>query len=270
MAIRLCVCSQKGGVGKTTVGMNLSVALAQRGRRTLLADLDPQGGIGHAMDRGDTALRGLVDLLVGKATPRQAVLQTTIPRLSVLPRGRLDPIQAPDFEKAMHRGVLEYALAKVEADFDLVLFDTPAGMGPVTRAALAVSRFALVPTQIEALALRTVGQVLRVLEHVRAAENPSLQLLGILPIMVERRDGAPGPGLAELPAGLGCVLKTVIPRDEVFVEASQKGLPLALLRRSLRTQPMRFELLAGEIELLMEKLRRGEEHRAEQPQGGAM
>lgn len=269
MAIRLCVCSQKGGVGKTTVGMNLSAALAQRGRRTLLADLDPQGGIGHAMDRPDTALRGLVDLLVGKATPRQAVLHTTIPRLSVLPRGRLDPIQAPDFEKAMHRGVLEYALARVEAGFDLVVFDTPAGMGPVTRAALAVSRFALVPTQIESLALRTVGQVLRVLENVRASQNPSLRLLGILPIMVERNGGGGGPSLAELPVGLGSVLKTAIPRDRIFVEASRRGLPLRLLDRHMRTESIRFELLAAEIELLMDRLGPGD-HRAEQPQGGAM
>jgi chromosome partitioning protein len=245
------VTSQKGGVGKTTVSLNLAVALAQRGRRTLLVDLDPQGGIGHALARGDTALRGLADLLVHKASARQAVIQTTLPRLALLPRGRLDPVHAPAFEDAMRRGVLPRALARVEAGFDLVLLDTPAGLGPVTRAALAVSDFALIPAQTEALSVRSVGQVLRVVEHVQSRENPSLRLLGILPTMVERNGDGAGPGLAELPAGLSGVLQTVIPRAPAFAEASQRGLPLAFLGGSLATEAQRFDLLAAEIEPLL-------------------
>jgi chromosome partitioning protein len=269
MAIRLCVTSQKGGVGKTTVSLNLAVALAQRGHSTLLADLDPQGGIGHALARADTELRGLADLLVRKATLQQAILQTTIPRLSLLPRGRLDPVQAPAFEKALGRGLLAHVLGKAEDGFDMVLFDTPAGLGPVTRAALGLSTYALVPTQTEALALRSVGQVLRVVDHVRSGENPSLRLLGILPNMVERRIGGSGPGLADLPTGLAGVLRTVIPRASALSEASQRGIPVALLGRPLRTEAYWFELLAAELELLMEGFSGQPLHREEQPQGSA-
>jgi len=257
MATSLCVISLKGGVGKTTVSLNLAVALAQRGRSTLLADLDPQGGIGHALARADTELRGLAELLMRELPPAQAVLRTTIPNLALLPRGRLDPVQIPAFEEAMGRGALPGPLRQVERGFELLLLDTPAGLGPVTRAALAVSRFVLVVTQAEPMALRSVGQVLRVVEHVRTRENPGLRLLGILPTMVDR-PGGPGIGLAELPGGLAQVLSTVIPRSEAISEASRQGLPLAMLGQPLRAEANHFAVLAAELEALMERVASGE------------
>ncbi len=267
MATSLCVISLKGGVGKTTVCLNMAVALAQRGRNTLLVDLDPQGGIGHALARADTELRGLADLLMRQATVPQAILRTTIPNLALLPRGRLDPVQIPAFEEAMGRGALPAPLRAVEAGFDLVLLDTPAGLGPVTRAALALSRFVLVATQAEPLALRSVGQVLRVVEHVRARENPALRLLGILPTMVEHGSDALGTGLAELPGGgLNGVLSTVIPRSQAISEASRRGIPLALLEQPLRAEANHFAVLAAEVEVLMETLSRG----AAPPEGHAL
>ena len=73
MAKRIVIASQKGGVGKTTVALNLSVALAERGRRTLLADLDPQGGIGLSLAKGDEELYGLTDLLMQRIPPNESI-----------------------------------------------------------------------------------------------------------------------------------------------------------------------------------------------------
>src|SRR5438445_5748601 len=115
MARRVAISSQKGGVGKTTVALDLAVALADRGRKTLLSDLDPQGGIALSLAKGDAELQGLAELLMGQAEPRQAVTATHLPGLSVLARGRLDPTDVSTYERELSTpGILEHALARVE------------------------------------------------------------------------------------------------------------------------------------------------------------
>ena len=263
---RICIASQKGGVGKTTVALNLAVAMAERGRKTLLADLDPQGGIGHSLARGDTALVGLADFLMGQIQAEEALLPTKLEGLTLLPRGRLDPVDVCEYEQAIYGpGVLEGALRPLTEGFDIVLMDTPSGLGLTTRAALSVSDFVLVPFQVEALALRSVSQLLRVVKHVREHENPGLQLLGILPTMVEKSKGGSLSILGELWGGFSGVLESVIPRIETFAEASLKGLPVAFLPGPVSPEARRFELLAAELELLMERLS-GREHHDERAQ----
>lgn len=266
MARRICIASQKGGVGKTTVALNLAVAFAERGRKTLLVDLDPQGAVGLSLAQGDTALVGLADLLMGQVTPADAVVATKLPGLALLPRGRLDPADAVEYEDALRGpGVLAAALVKVESGFDLTVVDTPAGLGGITRAALRVAQFVVVPFQTESLSLRSVGQVLRVMEHVRARENPGLQLLGILPTMVDKSKSSSVSVLTEMWSGFAGVFETAIPRQDVYGVASAEGLPVSFLPGPISPEARRFELLAAEMEHAMDRLSAPEKTHEERP-----
>ena len=255
MARRVVIASQKGGVGKTTVALNLAVALAERGRRTLLVDIDPQGAVGLSLAKGDAELAGLAELLIGQAEPRNAVLPTHLPGLSLLPRGRLDPTDVATFEREISNpGVLEAALAKVEKDMDVVIIDAQSGVGLVPRAALAVADFVLVPFQTENLALRSIGQILRVVEHVQANENPRLRLLGILPTMVERDRPSSLAVLREIWNGFPDALEMFVPRAEIFARASERGLPVAYLAGATAPEARRFDLIADELEARMNRI----------------
>ncbi len=222
MARRLAIASQKGGVGKTTVALNLAVALAERGRRTLLADLDPQGGIALSLAKGDTELAGLAELLMNDADPRQAVMATQLPGLSLLPRGRLDPTDVASFEAELSNGgALDGALTRAEGDADFVILDTPSGLGRV----------------------------------MQATQNPRLRLLGILPTLVERDRPTSLAVLGEIWNGFPDALETIVPRSEAFARASERGIPVSFLAGATTSEGRRFDLLADELEARMDRTR---------------
>ncbi len=250
MARRLVIASQKGGVGKTTVALNLAVALAERGRRTLLADLDPQGAIGLSLAKSDAELAGFAELLSGTLPATDAVIQTKLQGLSLLPRGRLDATDVDSFEQEVARpGAVEEAFAACEDGIDIVLVDTPSGLGRVTSAALAAADFALLAFQTESLALRSIGQALKVFEHVQANRNPRLRLVGILPTLVERDRPDTHAVLSEVWNGFPDALETIVPRTEAFAHASSLGVPVAFLTGQAGSpEARRFDLLADEIE----------------------
>jgi chromosome partitioning protein len=255
MAHRIAIASQKGGVGKTTICLNLAVALAESGRSTLAVDLDPQGGIALSLARGDTEWAGLAEHLVGEVSIEQAIFTTKLPGLSLLPRGRLDPVEAPEFEDALRApGALEGVLKAVDDRFEYVLIDTPGGLGSIARAALSAAGFALVPVPAEPLGLRSVWQVMRVLEHVQSSENPKLKLLGILPTMVELNREVSLEAMEKLWTGFSAVLDTGIPRAEIFARASQEGLPLSFLGGRTPPEARRFALLASEVASRVQQL----------------
>lgn len=255
MTRTIAVVSQKGGVGKTTVALNLALAMAERGRKTLLSDLDLQGGVGHSLARADGEHRGLADLLMGQSSPEEAVLATKLPTLSLLPRGRLHPADACEFERALYTpGVLEEALGRVLQGFEVAILDAPSGLGMPMRGALRVADFALVPVKAEPLSIRGLAQLLMVVDHVRSQENPKLALLGLLPTMVDKTATPAMNVMIELWTGFGSVLETVIPSADVFAVASEEGLPIGYLEGPVAPEARRFDLLAAELETAMDNL----------------
>lgn len=252
MAHVISLVTSKGGTGKTTTALNLAVALSEMGRRTILVDLDPQGSIGFALGRGDGEWAGLADHLTDGDSLESVTIETKIPTLAVLSRGRLDPNGICAFESTL--GTIETMRSIVETlgrERDYVILDNPSGLGAIARASLSVSDFALIPLQAEPLALRSFSQVMKVIDQLQQQENPDLRLLGILPTMVQLDQDTSLNVMGTVWSELGGVLDTCIPRASIFARASELGLPVSFLAGRTPPEARRFGLLAGEIEALI-------------------
>ena len=225
----LAVVSQKGGVGKTTTAVNLGAAFARRGLKTLIVDTDPQGAVryGVGLKRGHET-HGLADFLNGSRQLREVVLATQIPWLRVVLAGTVsDEAYHETYDRRIaETDMLGQILETARARCDVVVVDTPPGLGATVRRVLAHSQHVVVPLQCEPLALQTTPQILRGIQDV-VALNEDLALDGILLTMFE-----PGNPSSErvatyvrshLPANM--VFDVVVPRTIASAEAFAAGQP---------------------------------------------
>lgn len=245
----VAIVSQKGGVGKTTLALNLGFSLAKLGLRVVLVDADPQGGIGHSL-KGSGESPGLAGYATHGTRVRDALLRTRIPEFNILPVGDVPPEYTQDFCSQFADGmVLATAMDDLSALFDVALIDTPAGFNGVTLGALRASDLALSPVQAEPIALRTLPQLLAVIGALRE-QGAHVELAGLVLSMLQQRN-SDSLAVAEevwsrLPPEL--VFETTIPRDPAVLAASSAGVPLALTHRlHLPPVALSFDQLAAEF-----------------------
>jgi len=233
----LALANQKGGVGKTTTAINLGTALAATGEKVLIVDLDPQGNAstGLGIDRRSRN-RSTYDVLMRETPIRDAILETAVPRLSIVP-STMD-LSGFELEIAHERDRayrLRDALKGLNAtpnggtEYGYVLVDCPPSLNLVTVNAMAAAHSILVPLQCEFFALEGLSQLLTTVEQVRSTLNPALTIHGIVLTMYDPRNSLAGQVVADVRAYMGDkVYETVIPRNVRLSEAPSHGKPALL------------------------------------------
>ena len=228
MATVYCIANQKGGVGKTTVSVNLAAGLAQVGQRVLMIDLDPQGNAttSSGVNKRELAL-SVYDVLLGEASVAQAVAKPEAVGYHVLGANRelagaeVELVQLDQREKR-----LKQALAVVDADYDFVLIDCPPSLNMLTLNGLCAAHGVIVPMQCEYFALEGVSDLVNTVKLVHANLNRDLQLIGLLRVMFDPRITLQQQVSEQIKGHFGDkVFNTVIPRNVRLAEAPSYGLP---------------------------------------------
>ncbi len=223
----LAITNQKGGVGKTTSAVNLSAALAKRGQRVLLIDLDPQGNAttGCGIAKSDE-LPTVYELLLGDTTLAQAI-QKTAYGFDILSANRdLAGAEIELIELDGRDQKLKEALATVSDRYDYVLIDCPPALNMLTVNALVASQSVMIPMQCEYYALEGLSDLVETLRKVRGNLNPALEIEGLLRTMYNAQNTLTQQVSEELTSHFGDkVYETIIPRNVRLAEAPSHGKP---------------------------------------------
>src|SRR5579863_8920846 len=189
MTAIITIANQKGGVRKTTTAIKLAAAIANRGKRTLLIDLDPQANSTIAFyDMGEIAT-SMFDVLSESRATMAAVIRTTKDPMLFLGPGRLalaklEQVLAGQFDAPFK---LKDALAPILKEYDYIVLDTPPALGILTVNAMVTSTHLVVPIQAAYFAIEGTDDLLETYERIRARPNPALKVLGVVITLFDKR-----------------------------------------------------------------------------------
>jgi chromosome partitioning protein len=228
------VANQKGGVGKTTTTVTMAGLLAQRGKSTLMIDLDPHGSLttyfGHDPDSIETSVYSLFQNEGSALRDDELCLPTQVENLYLMPASTA--LATLDRQLGAREGmglILARAIQRMSGRFEHVFIDCPPVLGVLMVNALAASDRLLIPVQTEFLALKGLERMLRTLNMILRARQKPLSYT-IVPTMFDRRTRASLESLKDLREHHPDeIWKSVIPIDTQFREASRLGLPLNML-----------------------------------------
>lgn len=271
MARTICIANQKGGVGKTTTAVNLAASLAERGRRVLLIDLDPQGNAssGLGLKRSDYSECNIYHVLIGQVSIQDAIIQTHFKNLQVIVADNDligAEIELVAAERREYR--LKEAIATVSTDFDFVIIDCPPSLGLLTVNALSAANTFLVPLQCEYYALEGLSQLLNTAGLIKKKLNPELRIEGIVLTMFDGRNNLSHQVVNEIKTHFGDkVFNAIIPRNVRLSEAPSHG--KTILDYDDRSPgAKKYRELAQELDLkILKSHEQAQHHHAHHPAG---
>jgi chromosome partitioning protein len=229
VATVIAVTNQKGGVGKTTTSINLAYYLAKLGKKTLLIDFDPQGNATSGLGVDKQVLKfTMTDVMVEMASLDEVIVETVYKNLYLAPATPHLANTEVQLAQADRRFVrLKSAIESSSNGYDVVIIDSPPSLSLLTVNGLIAAKYVLLPVQTEFYALEGLGQLLETMKLIRKNTNPTLELLGVLPTMVDSRTTLSTQVHSEIKKHFpGKVFETVIPRNVRVAEAPSHGVPI--------------------------------------------
>lgn len=225
----ISIANQKGGVGKSTTAINLSAALALKGKKVLLVDMDPQGATTIGLGLRE-ATPTIYNVIIDEAEMEEAIIETSIEGLHLIPSNIA--LSGAEIELSSQIGreyILRNKLAQIRDLYDYVIIDTPPSLGVLTMNSLVASDEVIIPIQAEYYALEGIALLLKAIRLVRDRLGIPLEIRGFLITMFDRRTNLSKEVREEVKRTFGeKVFKTMIPRNVRLAEAPSYGKPIFL------------------------------------------
>ena len=225
----IAIANQKGGVGKTTTSINLSACLAEKGKKVLVIDTDPQGNSTSGLGIDKNNLDNTVyELMLGECSIRDCILNQVMENLSVLPSNvnlAATEIELIGVEKKEY--ILKNEVDYIKEEYDFIIIDCPPSLNMLTINAMTTADSVLVPIQCEYYALEGLSQLIHTVNLVKQRLNPDLEMEGVVFTMYDSRTNLSMQVVENVKQNLKQrVYKTMIPRNIRLAEAPSHGIPI--------------------------------------------